>query len=291
MATTSTVHYPNRDAFAQTLANIKSRGGLSDIKFIVDFDHTVSKFYVNDDGKTRCSGCFTTLESSPSLPSWMLERSDALRKHHYPIEIDPTIPRDVKEASMDEWSQKAHDNFIEVKYPRSGVADAVDHSNIQLRNGFVELCALCEQHSIPILIFSAGVGNVIEEVLVRNGVKVTGSSSLHIVSNWMIFDDTTDIIRAWSEPRYHVFNKDARGILHMPYFEASQVSRKGLILVGDSLGDLNMQRGVDYTDIVKIGFLNEKVEERMTSYMENWDVVLTHPESFQYVLQEVIAKL
>ena len=66
--------------------------------------------------------------------------------------------------------------------------------------------------------------------------------------------------------------------------------RRCLIVVGDSIGDLNMSQGIEYDDIVTIGFLNDKGSDRLPGYLAAWDVVLTAPESFDFVL-EILRKL
>jgi hypothetical protein len=47
------------------------------------------------------------------------------------------------------------------------------------------------------------------------------------------------------------------------------------ILMGDNLGDLHMADGLSSKEhILSVGFLNDKVEERMGQYLTGFDVVV-----------------
>ncbi|CAN0003324.1 unnamed protein product [Hapterophycus canaliculatus] len=61
--------------------------------------------------------------------------------------------------------------------------------------------------------------------------------------------------------------------------------RRNVLLLGDSLGDLNMAKGVDADETLTVGFLNDKVEERMDAYLEAYDVVILGDGGFDFVLK------
>ena len=57
----------------------------------------------------------------------------------------------------------------------------------------------------------------------------------------------------------HIYNKNENAIHNSDYFENLQ-HRENILLLGDSLGDLQMAEGaVESANILKIGFLNDKV--------------------------------
>jgi len=85
-----------------------------------------------------------------------------------------------------------------------------------------------------------------------------------------------------------MFNKNETALDNPAYFK--ELSHRGNALVlGDSLGDINMDKGMHAPGaILKIGFLNDKIEERMSSFINTFDVVLVDDQTFRFV--DIIAK-
>jgi 5'-nucleotidase len=55
------------------------------------------------------------------------------------------------------------------------------------------------------------------------------------------------------------------------------------MLLGDGLGDIKMIEGFDYDNLIKIGFLNENVEENLEQYKRSYDVLILNDSSIGYV--------
>ena len=66
-----------------------------------------------------------------------------------------------------------------------------------------------------------------------------------------------------------------------PIFDKIE-DKKNVILIGDKIEDIDMIQGFDYSNIIKIGFLNNKVEEKLTAYKDNFDVVLINDTDMDY---------
>jgi HAD superfamily hydrolase (TIGR01544 family) len=197
---------------------------------------------------------------------------------------------------MLEWVNKAHDLMVERSGLRQSmiklaVADGLSKKNIALRSGVPQFLTQLHQHEVPILIFSAGLGDVIEEVLKQQ--SILSSPHLHIVSNHMIFRD--DRLVGFTQPSYHVFNKTAQSALHSPFFAQHHLlTRQNLILIGDSLGDITMANGLHFEEesILRIGFLNEK-PERLPEYLAVYDVVIFGDPGFEipnHILSGILKK-
>lgn len=65
-----------------------------------------------------------------------------------------------------------------------------------------------------------------------------------------------------------------------------------VILIGDSPGDVHMSEGLEVENILKIGLLNTKVEERMAEFKEKFDVVLVVDNTMNFLynlVEQVIA--
>ena len=80
----------------------------------------------------------------------------------------------------------------------------------------------------------------------------------------------------------HVMNKSETKIEDKKYRDL--ISQKNnVILLGDSLGDLGMVNDLDTNLIIKIGFLNEDVENKLELYKSQFDVVITNDGSMKYI--------
>lgn len=109
---------------------------------------------------------------------------------------------------------------------------------------------------VPILIFSAGVGDVIDEALRQHGVM---KPNVKVISNYMTYDSKGKLNK-FSVPPINVFNKNESEVsLSGSYFQ-DVVDRRNVILLGDSIGDLQMSHGVHSPrTVLTIGFLNDTV--------------------------------
>jgi 5'-nucleotidase len=149
---------------------------------------------------------------------------------------------------------------------------------------------------IPLLIFSAGNGDVIKEYLEKrkllnekkNNNKIKNkkndyNNNNHILSNFFIFDKAGKAI-SFTKPQIHVFNKNESCIKNNNY--KKQISeRKNVILIGDSLGDTTMADGMNHDCVLKIGFYNhdKKDSVKIKKYSENYDIIITDNGDFNYI--------
>ena len=72
--------------------------------------------------------------------------------------LDPAV----KSEKMKEWWSKAHDLLINMKLKKSDIVKAVELSDIRIRDNSVELINYCRENQVPFLLFSAGLGDVLE---------------------------------------------------------------------------------------------------------------------------------
>ncbi|KAM9780203.1 cytosolic 5'-nucleotidase 3-like [Neosynchiropus ocellatus] len=248
------------------------KAGSNTLQIISDFDMTLTRFAYN--GK-RCPTCHNILDNSKLITEDCKVKLQELLDTYYPIEIDSSRSIDEKLPLMVEWWTRAHELLVEQKIKKDLLAVAVKESEARLRDGyklfFDHLC----WHSIPLLIFSAGIGDILEEVIRQAGVF---HPNVKVFSNYMDFDDS-GVLKAFKGELIHIYNKREGALLNTEHFQELR-TRPNVLLMGDSLGDLNMADGVkDIENILKIGYLNDKVEERRQSYLDSYDIVLVKDET------------
>ncbi|XP_005726157.1 cytosolic 5'-nucleotidase 3 [Pundamilia nyererei] len=267
----SKLHMKDRDRVQEILQSMQKAGSKT-LQVISDFDMTLTRFEYN--GK-RCPTCHNILERSDVISSDCKKKLQGLLDKYYPIEIDTTLSVEEKLPLMVEWWTKAHELLVNQKIKKDGLAKAVRDSDAKLRDGYKDFFDHLHEHSIPLLIFSAGIGDILEEVIRQTEVF---HPNVKVISNYMDFDES-GVLKAFKGELIHIYNKREGALLNTGHFQELR-TQTNVLLLGDSLGDLNMADGVqDMENILKIGFLNDKVEERKQSYLDSYDIVLIKDES------------
>ena len=157
---------------------------------------------------------------------------------------------------------------------------------VTMRDGADEVIDVIEKNGVPLLIFSAGLADVIEEVLQWKLRRRLGSKT-KVVSNRMIFDKENVLVGV-SEPLIHMFNKNLGAVP-----QELQPKRKNVLLLGDGMGDVTMADGgsAQLETVLKIGFLNKQVQENHEKYDQAYDILITDDSGMkpvETILKEVL---
>lgn len=227
---------------------------------------------------------------------------------------------------MVEWWREAHDLIIKQSIGEQDLAAMVRETPLSFRPHLRQTVELCHQLRIPFLVFSAGLADLIEEVLRYESLYLP---SMHVISNRMVFDSQTRRVIGFSEPIVHVFNKNeftglltsmtlteevgemagekslsaattsvyhlhgsAKDLLKQQQTGESAAekspevevvvggaqltntdagryreslrqyrqmisNRRNVVLMGDSLGDIQMGQGVEHDCLLSVGYLNQ----------------------------------
>ncbi|KAJ3279279.1 5'-nucleotidase, cytosolic III [Borealophlyctis nickersoniae] len=210
-----------------------------------------------------------------------ITKTKALYDHYYPFEISQTLTRAEKTPYMVEWWERAHDLIVDLKLSRRDLAEMVREVRIPLRPGVNEMMAQCEKKSVPVLVFSAGLAAGESLLKVNRGadiiLEILRQASLltphtHVVANKMDFG-ADDVIRGFKGPIIHVCNKNETVVEHLEY-SGEIVDRKNVILMGDSLGDIDMSAGLVHDTQLSIGFLNYDKDVLLEKYAKVFDVLV-----------------
>ncbi|KAL2943029.1 7-methylguanosine phosphate-specific 5'-nucleotidase [Bienertia sinuspersici] len=216
-------------------------------------------------------------------PEYDMKRQK-LYDHYHPIEICPTVPVEEKTKLMEEWWGKTHGLLVEGGLTFDDIRKSVANARVAFREGVVELFELLEGKNVPILIFSAGLADIIEEVLRQKVQRLF--KNIEIVSNRMVFDNQGSLL-AFKGKTIHVLNKNEHaldmaapthgqiGDVDGPVIDCvAMKKRTNVLLLGDHIGDLGMSDGLNYETRISVGFLNDKVDESLESFCKAFDVVL-----------------
>ncbi|NWR88520.1 5NT3B nucleotidase, partial [Furnarius figulus] len=255
--------------------SLREQGGHS-LQVISDFDMTLSRFGCNG---RRCPTSHNIFHTSRVVSEDGKKKLKDLLHYFYPIEIDPNRTLEEKRPLMVEWWTRAHELLVQQKIHKGDIAQIVRESEAMLRDGFKEFFDQLHKNNIPLFIFSAGVGDVLEEIIRQANIFYP---NVKVVSNYMDFDDDGVLVH-FKAPLIHTFNKNNTVLQGTECFQ--QLSKRtSIILLGDSMGDLTMADGIpNVENILKIGFLNDKVEEQREKYLDAFDIVLESDETLDVV--------
>ncbi|KAF3846019.1 hypothetical protein F7725_003097 [Dissostichus mawsoni] len=232
------------------------KAGSNTVQVISDFDMTLTRFAYK--GK-RCPTCHNILDNSNLISNECREELKVLLDTYYPIEIDSARSIAEKLPLMVEWWTKAHKILVQQKIRKDLLATAVRDSDAMLR-ATSSSSTTCMSTASP-SIFSAGIGDILEEVIRQAGVF---HSNVKVFSNYMDFDES-GLLKAFKGELIHIYNKREGALLNTGHFQELR-TRPNVLLLGDSLGDLTMADGV---------------EERKQSYLDLYDIVLVQDETLE----------
>nr|CDS17644.1 cytosolic 5' nucleotidase III [Echinococcus granulosus] len=267
--------------------------GSGNLQVISDFDRTLSKCF-NDDGQVNPT-CHGIMESDPEITSEARNKLSMLKQTYGSLEFDKYIPHSLKNPYMLEWWDIAHRVITSCNVHRDTLKMTLYGSNFQLRDRVPDFMSTLNRHNIPMVIFSAGLGNIIEWILEKEGLLY---ENVKVASNFMKFNEK-GLLVSFQSPCIHTFNKTFGGLALSDEDRSVFSKRRCIMLLGDSLFDHRMADGLIEEDIredisesstsviLKIGFLNEKIETLLDEYMNLYDIVLTSDGGFELPLEIV----
>ncbi|CAG8588380.1 5222_t:CDS:2, partial [Ambispora leptoticha] len=236
----------------------------------------MTRFYKADKNVNPSSH---TILSDGHLSKALKQKMKILSKKYYPLEIDPSLTIAEKAPLMTEWWEKAHELLINERITEDDIVKLAKETPVEMRPGLKDIIFRCKDNDIPFLVFSAGIENIIEEVLRSKNLY---HPNMHIVANKMLLDPSEGIFNKFEEPLIHVFSKSEIMIEGTPYY-STLIEKNNVILLGDSLGDLDMSKGIKHDVRLTIGFLNVRVDELLNDYLNAYDIVVTNDGSMDIV--------
>jgi len=266
----------NPEQAAQKIQNLVKAGPES-LQVIVDFDYTLTRSH-KDGQPVECS--WGVLETYRELPPSYHTRVQAAKDKYLPIELDLTISKEEKVPLMIEWYREANKCLAESGVKKSWLSKMVSESNCELRDDTDKLLGMMQKADIPVLVMSAGVGDLIQEILKHFNLVF---SNLSVVSNFLLFDEEGNVIgmSESDDDMIHMYNK--ADMVKKKTKGGNNGLRKNVILIGDSLGDLDMAAGVEDPDtVLTIGFLNKNIEKNLPVYQNKFDVVLVDDQTMEF---------
>lgn len=151
-------------------------------------------------------------------------------------------------------------------------------NSVVFRPGLHELVDSCYKLGLPFLVFSAGIYDIIYELLEQGQLL---KDNMHIISNKLDYDESGKVF-GFVGKLIHVFNKNESAVQDGDFKKLLE-KRDVVIVVGDSLGDLGMSAGIAHSLKLTIGYLNHDQELLFDKYAEAFDIVILGDSSLDFV--------
>ncbi len=228
-------------------------------------------------------GSWSVLENPEFFSKKFVSDSHKLMDKYYPYELDYTLDFKVKEKYIEKWYYENMDLLYKYGLTHEILLNCLKNTKLEFRNGAKKFLEFLNKNNVPVIILSAGIGNIIEEFLKMNNCLF---DNIYIISNFIKFEN--NLMLKFSDNMIHSLNKK---IQNLPLNFQNKISNKNyILLVGDIIEDIYMVPKEDLKRTLAVGFLENKVKENLNFYNENFDIVLTENASFDDVKNLIFDK-
>ncbi|MBR3614901.1 MAG: haloacid dehalogenase-like hydrolase [Clostridia bacterium] len=234
---------------------------------VADFDQTLTE--------GTSDSTWEVVASSSEIGEEYTRRRKEYYNYYRPMEIDPNLSEVEKSKAMDEWWKKHINLFYEYNMKEESMINSLNKCGLKYRLGAKDFINKMHKKNIPVIIISAGIGNVIENFFKRENDLY---DNMKIISNFIHFEN--GVIKKMNDATIHSLNKN---IVSMDKDLKESLKDKKILLLGDGLGDLKMIGESDKENTITVGFLEEKIEENLELFNKSFDIVITNEGSFEEV--------
>ena len=237
---------------------------LDKLYIVTDFDHTLT---------TKDSqNCWGVLSSIPNVNKEYIKKSHKNNDYYLPIEQDTNLDYETKNMNMQRWYTNHFDMLIKYKIKEIEINEIGQSKSIILRDGVTEFLKFTNKNNIPVIIVSAGISNIIENVLKRNNCFF---NNIYIISNIFKFKDGQ--IKSLRNHIIHSLNKNE---ITLPIKIKEVLKDKDeVIILGDNIDDSKVHLKENKKKLT-IGFLNYNDYNKLKSFQQHFDIVYSQNSSF-----------
>ncbi|MDP2925408.1 MAG: haloacid dehalogenase-like hydrolase [Nanoarchaeota archaeon] len=252
-----------------------SKSGVKKFHVISDFDRTLTKAFAKGQ---KSPTVIAQIRNSNYLGEEYVKEAHRLFDLYRPIEINPKLDNRFKRLKMHEWWKKHFELLCRCGITRQLLQEIVAKKTLEFRAGSLEFIDYLHENNIPLLIMSAGPGDMIKMYLEQEGRLY---DNVHIIANFFKFNRNGKAI-GLNDRIIHSLNKDEASLKGTPIYDQVK-NRKNVLLLGDSLEDIDMIKGFPYNNLIRIGYLNEDEENNLGAFRSVYDAVLLNDRGFDYI--------
>lgn len=246
---------------------LKEKMNTSDIVIFMDFDRTITSKNSEDS--------WAATANKKVMGEGLSKELNIYYEKYGPIELDYTIDIKQKERYMEEWYKRCMDLYYAYHLTKDKLKESIDNSKLVLREGAKDFLFKLYKENVPVIILSAGIGNVIKQFLKE---KECDYSNITIISNFIKFDENGNMMK-FSDNMIHSLNKNIDKLGDLKVKKIIE-TKKYRIVMGDLIEDIYMAGEFPEDRLLKVGFLNSNISKNLEIYNKNFDIVLTEENNF-----------
>ncbi|KAI9296833.1 HAD-superfamily hydrolase [Neoconidiobolus thromboides FSU 785] len=270
------IHYKNKTHLETKLQRLV-QDGYNKLYIISDFDATLTKYSFN--GKKMLNTHKVITQTDIVSEGFKIKELEVNAKYIQYVK-NYTKNFEENEEHIVNWWNAIHSYYIEEELTLNKIQQGLSKYEMNYRQDSDRFFNLINKNKIPLLIFSAGLTDIIQHLLLNKGYF---NNNIHIISNTMIFSKEEPYrLIGFKEPLIHILNK-GDVLINELEFNQQIKNKHNCILLGDSLSDLNMSNNFNPTTLLTIGFVNHNTEVLLPEYIEKYDVVITEDGSLEWV--------
>lgn len=243
---------------------------LEKIYIVTDFDRTIT-------GATSQTS-WSMLSTTNLVPSQYIKDRQKLYDYYRPIEINENLDLKFRTKAMSDWYKKHIELFIKYKISEDVFKQSVTNNIMQFRKGAKDFLSFLNNNNIPLIIISAGIGNLIESFLNKHECYYNNT---YISSNKIIFKNNIAI--GVNKNIIHTLNKNETSL---PKSITKKIENKDtVILLGDLISDLNMVDKNTNKQIISIGFFSSRTGSSLNEFKNAFDIVCTDDDDYHKLMK------
>ena len=231
---------------------------------VLDFDKTITT-------KTSANS-WSVLESEEGFCAGVHKEAHDLYYYYAPIEINYDMPLEKRMEKIIEWYKRNMDLFFDYNLTEDILYHCIDIAELEFRAGLKELFKWCYDNNIIVVIVSAGIRNVIVELLKRENCYY---DNIQILSNNLSFENGK--MKRFEDDLIHTYNKNMDRL--QPDIKERVEKASNILLFGDLIEDIGIVDDKDLYKTLTIAFLETNVEDNLDNYQEYYDIVLTDEDA------------
>ncbi|VVC26122.1 Hypothetical protein CINCED_3A017819 [Cinara cedri] len=231
----ATIHIGREDVTAVKIRQLVS-GGPDKLQVISDFDRTISRSEYNNQPVLSSFGVF---EMSDSLSNDYKKKALELLHKYRPIEDDTQMTVAEKLPYIEQWWTSSSNLLKGLNFKYEDITKSIEKADVKLREGIEKVFEKLYKQNVPLIILSAGIGDVVELILKHNNLV---TDNVSVVSNFLKLsknDNGMSTIQGFkNEKLIHVFNKNEHAYIdthkNVSAIKTVDIQNKTKLLVVDN---------------------------------------------------------